>query len=90
MRCGEYTKIGITNDPAQRLSQIQTSNPVDVNLVFTGKVLNTEMVERKLHYILREWRVRGEWFKMPKELVEAVIEDIRDYKEKLHGYTEAG
>ena len=89
MRCGKYHKVGITNNPKARLIQVQTSNPEEVCLVFQKKVLNTEMVERKLHHALRRQRVRGEWFELPQELVEAIVSDVNQYEKKLYEYFKA-
>jgi hypothetical protein len=86
MRCGKYHKVGITNNPGARLIQVQTNNPEKVSLVFHRQVLNTEMVERKLHYVLRRQRIRGEWFDIPGELVEAIIDDVNQYEKKLYEY----
>ena len=90
MRCGKYHKVGITNNPSIRLIQVQTNNPEEVSLVFEKRVLNTEMVERKLHYALRRQRVRGEWFELPTKLVDAIIYDVNQYEKKLYEYLKTG
>ena len=58
-------KIGKAVDIKKRIDQMQTGNHLD--LILVGKIpFDSESmalsIERHLHYILRDKRIRGEWF----------------------------
>lgn len=51
-------KIGIANNPAQRLERLQCGNPEPLY----GRVLIPGNHERELHKRYAEKKIRGEWF----------------------------
>ena len=57
-------KIGCSNNPSDRLQNLQIANPYELKLmaVFKSKHMFTD--EKKIHQSLDEFRVRGEWFKL--------------------------
>lgn len=61
------TKIGITQDVAQRLNQLSTASGCELEVINSIEI-NAEIdepakkVEEFLHSIFKEYRVRGEWF----------------------------
>lgn len=58
---GTAVKIGV-GDPKQRIKQLQTGNPREITLV---REINTPLayaLERKMHQIYSDYRIRGEWF----------------------------
>lgn len=61
-------KIGFTDDIEQRLAQIQSSSPVDLEIlaIIADGDKNTEA---EIHYQFDEYRVRGEWFKPARKLL---------------------
>lgn len=53
-------KVGWSENPVKRFGQIKTSSPIEVSLVgFTEAGRDQEL---EAHKLLREYRVRGEWF----------------------------
>ena len=66
----ERVKIGFTSMVIPRLTQIKTSCPTPVYLV--GLIPGTRGDEAELHERFAAARVRGEWFKPTKELVEFI------------------
>ena len=61
LKCGQFIKVGRTDNVHRRLRQIQTANPNRVYLL--GYI--DEDCEREAHQWLAECgvrRVRGEWF----------------------------
>lgn len=73
IRCGEYHKIGITSDVKARLSMMQTGSPHKLTLTACWPVQNAKEDERQLHSMLESYHIRGEWFKLPKELVASLL-----------------
>jgi len=58
---GEFVKIGIANNPKRRLKDLQTANPIKLNLIYT--MPGDENLEKILHSIFDEYRECGEWFR---------------------------
>lgn len=61
IQCNEFTKIGRSDSPEQRLKSLQASTPYEVFLVKVWE--NKGYLEHKLHARYEKYRVRGEWFK---------------------------
>lgn len=64
MRCGDYHKIGITENLDNRINQIQTGNPYPIELVFAVKHPKSSLIEKELHkkYSNKNWK--REWFEL--------------------------
>lgn len=58
-------KIGISSNPKERLSGLQTASPTKLSLVYTIEVERPENIEARAHRILKPWRLEGEWFSIP-------------------------
>lgn len=69
---GDKYKIGISKNPYKRLKQLQTGHPKTLKLIkifhyeVNGKITE-KMMEKRIHYLLRQFRTRynGEWFYFP-------------------------
>jgi predicted GIY-YIG superfamily endonuclease len=68
--CGNYVnnplKIGVAEDPKNRISQLQTGNPFRLKLITQipcDSRKQAEYIERELHYQFRKFHMHGEWFK---------------------------
>ena len=59
IRQGEFIKIGFTESPRNRLSQLQTANPtnLEVLLIIDGE----RDLEAKYHKLFKDHAHRGEW-----------------------------
>ena len=55
-------KIGISNNPYNRLLSLQTSNPYELQLLFIIK--KGSFFEGFLHSLFEEKRMNGEWFRL--------------------------
>lgn len=62
IQSNQYHKIGIANDVRSRLAQLQTGNPVKLQLVTCWGFEDAISVERALHQKYASYRVNGEWF----------------------------
>ena len=67
-------KIGIAGDPLRRLAMLQIGQARDLILAWSVIVDRAEDVERAAHKILRDRRVRGEWFNCTVREAKAAIE----------------
>lgn len=78
LKAGEnHYKVGIASNVNSRVSGIQTSNPVHIDIVATKLVNDAEQVESNIHKALKEMRVNGggtEWFQLtPTQAIEVAI-----------------
>lgn len=78
-------KIGISDDPANRLDQLQTGHPNPLKFVKAFWFLNRSdagFIERTTHHLLNTFshkHLHGEWFQISEsQAVEAVRETIRE------------
>lgn len=69
IRSGEYFKIGIANDPASRLAQLQTGNPQELEIYSCFSFDDASSVERALHQAFKNSRHFLEWFKLSTDEV---------------------
>lgn len=67
------TKIGYAVDVHKRFNQINTASPVELTLLFYCFVKDAVKLERWLHKMFSEQRIKGEWF----NLTVAEIGDIK-------------
>ncbi len=63
---GGPIKIGVSSCIGQRLADLQVSNPDKLSCLLT--ISGGTNVELMLHSVLRESRIRGEWFRRSIEL----------------------
>lgn len=65
MECHGWHKIGVTKNPDNRLSSIQSSNPFSVQLIHTIPVRDHPYVfEKHLHDMFKDRDRSGEWFRL--------------------------
>jgi len=72
IQCHEFVKIGVANDVRKRLASLQTGCPYDLTLIAEWHSSDAGRVEDELHEILDKWRVRGEWFKLPDDVIASI------------------
>jgi Meiotically up-regulated gene 113 len=77
IRCGEYCKIGKSNDPVRRLVDLQIATPHECELVFQIQSANSYRLEALAHRTFKNKHHRGEWFKIAGDEVTAVIEFLK-------------
>lgn len=62
-----YYKIGFSQNPIYRFSQLKVSNPREIVLIFNKEVNNVRKFEKQLHKMFAHKRHRGEWFILSDE-----------------------
>ncbi len=67
IRCGDYIKIGSTNNVERRIKDLTNSNPYPVELIKV--ILDQGHLESIYHEQYKDKRIHGEWFNM-KEIDE--------------------
>lgn len=77
----KYNKIGKSNNPSERLKQLQTGNPTQLYLKYSAKVNNSKFAEEELHsfFVSQNVIINGnkEWFEVPSW---KIINEIRKYE----------
>lgn len=69
-------KIGISQNPEVRLVQLQTGNEKPYTIARAALIRDAKAVEAALHMLLSEYKTKGEWFKLPTEVLHKVIDLI--------------
>jgi transcriptional regulator with XRE-family HTH domain len=72
LQCGEYYKIGRTQNLPQRVSDLQMSNPFPIAVIHTWETVAHQRLERRLHQRLSHAKVRGEWFRLTADEILAL------------------
>lgn len=75
---GTYIKIGLSDKPDERLSNLQIGN-ANIKLLFYAEVHNAYSIERHLHDKYKSKHIIGEWFNLSK----VDIEHIKKYLNSL-------
>lgn len=70
-------KIGMANDPKDRLSVLQIGNSASMEIITCIRA--RPELERVLHHYFRETRIRGEWFSPSQKLMQ-LFDDLVDGK----------
>lgn len=77
LKAGEnHYKVGIATNVDKRVSGIQTSNPVPIDIVATKLVHNAEEVESNIHKALKAMKATGgkEWFELtPEQAIQVAV-----------------
>lgn len=80
---GNMMKVGISRNPLNRLSQLQTAVPEDLAIYFLCAMPSRKMVERveaSIHKKLAHRHARGEWFRIDAaDAVKAADATVRRY-----------
>lgn len=63
-QCGEFIKIGRSDNVGRRLRDLRLGNPNPVKIVLRRRHVRAALVERLMHRVLREEAVGREWFKI--------------------------
>lgn len=75
MECEGYVKIGIAFCSRDRRKLLQTGNPFEIRLLQVLPCDDPQAEESKFHHKYAQYRVRGEWFKLPKEVLNELLFD---------------
>lgn len=73
IRCEKCVKVGIADDPVRRVLEMQTGNPFPLKLEHAWPTNNAYQAEQCLHIELRDKHHAGEWFRLTKNEVKALI-----------------
>lgn len=78
LKSNEYYKIGIAKDVAKRMRELQTGDPVKHLFVCSSFFKDAPRFEKCLHEAFAKYRVEGEWFELPPEKLEELIEILEN------------
>jgi Meiotically up-regulated gene 113 len=67
-------KIGIAADISKRIAGIQTSFPFELKVVKVWKSKFPHKAERHLHKRFKSYRMKGEWFRLPSNEIETLLQ----------------
>lgn len=64
----QFLKIGYTKNITKRLSQLQVSSPVKLEVLHL--IDGNTILEKKLHVLFKDLRTSGEWFNFDNSILE--------------------
>jgi predicted GIY-YIG superfamily endonuclease len=70
-------KIGLTKNIGKRLKTYETHNPHELKLLKVVRCANlkeAQHLEKSLHKKFSKFKINGEWFELPEEIVEGLLE----------------
>ncbi len=73
VQCNEFVKIGFAYDPVSRMCNMQIGNPYKLKLLKVIQSMTPEQLEQEIHGKIEAYRVRGEWFKLPQDVLDALL-----------------
>lgn len=74
----EYIKIGMAKDIKSRMSNIQSGCPFDLTSWIAIATPLARQIESELHFIFRDYNLRGEWFHLPDDQLDLLADFFRD------------
>lgn len=84
MECGGRYKVGVSADTSKRLRQLD-NRPFPVMLLASSQQLTHPFeAEREIHEWLEAYRVSGEWYDIPDDLLQSVIKTVNDMDDYLY------
>lgn len=72
LKAGPWTKIGKTRDLESRIGRLAIQLPFPVELAHAIECAAPDYVEKVLHSWFSRYRLNGEWFELPDEVVLAL------------------
>jgi len=68
MQCKEFVKFGISQNPNQRIKELQTGNPFKITLLLSINYGYGYDIETNTHNYFKDKQEIGEWFKIDEEI----------------------
>lgn len=62
-------KIGLSQNPDDRLRQFQTGSPCRLEIAWAYETEDMIQAEKDLHSALKLWHLRDEWFSLPENVI---------------------
>lgn len=83
LKSGEYYKIGCTKQVGRRLAEISPCMPFETILICSIKTEDMQALEASLHQEFADKRVKGEWFQLSEQDIQAIKERGKEKRENL-------
>jgi hypothetical protein len=80
IKCLDYYKIGMSQSPLYRMEKLQTSNPIELTMIFNKEFKYIHVLERQLHEYFKDKLHYREWFKLSEFDVEVIIYFLTNWK----------
>ncbi len=75
IECQGFIKIGVASNVQDRLATMQTGCPFKLVLLTSFVSPKPYEEEEWIHALLDEYRVQGEWFKLPEAMIQHLLRD---------------
>lgn len=73
---GNWIKIGKADDVQKRMANLQSATPVELHLMASIQTTQPLKLEAALHEHLKQYRLGGEWFEIPADVLRATLQMI--------------
>jgi hypothetical protein len=77
IQSGQFTKIGVAVDVRERMVSLQIGNPVELVLLKSIDTHEPFALERQIHAGIWKYHVRGEWFDLPKPVLDLLLKSFK-------------
>lgn len=86
MKCGGRYKVGISENLERRVKELN-NRPFPTEIVTHSNMVHCAYeAEREIHEWLAEYRIGGEWFDIPDDFINSVMNAINDIDDVVYGY----
>lgn len=75
----DYYKIGVSQNVKRRVRDLQSATPFDLNILIDFEVVNAYHLETQIHEKLKYFYVKSEWFIVPEDIINDIIQNIKLY-----------
>lgn len=75
-----YYKIGTAHSPEEKLKELQIGSPYPLKLVLACRMLSKDeaaTAENQIYKTLKKYSVRGEWFEVPDDNDDDILNHLR-------------
>lgn len=80
IQCNDLIKVGIAGDVYGRLAELQVGNPYPLRVLGYWRAVNAIQEEEIIHVHLEKYRERGEWFRLPKDMLDKIAMKLPGYE----------
>lgn len=93
LKCSDFIKVGVSNNPDKRINSINAHNPLNTILLFSfcyDKKKNAFLIEKKIHAKLKliNKHHKYEWFTYDEESMNAINTLTKEFDIELLNYTD--
>lgn len=80
LQAGDNFKVGVTGNLKKRVKDLQVANANTIIVIWHQEFASAVRIESRMHFILRRYRVSGEWFRCDLATLHDAISKVRELR----------